>query len=61
MLTVDRSALGTSSRDPRDDMFLQLAASANAMLVSGDDDLLTLRTALPIISVQQLKSMIDAA
>lgn len=43
-----RRPLRTRSRDPGDDYLLALAAAADALLVSGDGDLLELGEELPI-------------
>jgi putative PIN family toxin of toxin-antitoxin system len=50
-------------RDPRDDKFLELAAGSNAqVIVSGDEDLLTLSPfeRIPIVSPARFLAMLDA-
>jgi len=42
-----------SSRDPGDDYLIALASSAKAVLVSGDEDLLTLADRAPVESPRQ--------
>lgn len=42
-----------SSRDPGDDYLIALASSAKALLVSGDEDLLTLADRAPVESPRQ--------
>ena len=49
-------------RDPRDDKFLELAVSSNAqVIVSGDEDLLTLSPfeRIPIVSPARFLAMLD--
>lgn len=53
----------TACRDPRDDKFLELALSGRAqVIVSGDEDLLTMSPfeGIPIVSPAKFLSMLDA-
>jgi putative PIN family toxin of toxin-antitoxin system len=51
-------------RDPRDDKFLEVAVATKAdVIVSGDDDLLTLNpyASIPIVSAGRFLAMLDHA
>lgn len=50
--------LRARSRDPGDDYLLALAAAADALLVSGDADLLELGSALPIHSPRSFVALL---
>lgn len=47
------------SADPGDDYLLELAATENALLVSGDDHLLALRGKLPIYSPASFLALLE--
>jgi len=51
--------LGIRSRDPDDDYLLALAAQAEAILVSGDRDLLELSESLPIHTPRSFVALLD--
>lgn len=51
----------TRSVDPGDDYLLVLAAAENALLVSGDDHLLSLREGSPIYSPASFLAVLEAA
>jgi putative PIN family toxin of toxin-antitoxin system len=59
-VAVDPQVPHRRSRDPGDDYLVALAESEAAMVVSGDDDLLVLREALPVLApadfLKQLRS-----
>lgn len=52
-LSDDTRDAPVSSRDPGDDYLLALASSCDAILVSGDDDLLVLKDLAPIESPRE--------
>ena len=60
-LTVLRSDVPVSCRDRDDYVFLQLALSADVVLVSGDKDLTMVAGVMPVLSARALRAMIDAA
>jgi len=47
------------SSDPGDDYLIALAASAHAMLVSGDNDLLELAAAIPVVSPARFRELLS--
>jgi uncharacterized protein len=47
------------SSDPGDDYLIALAASAHAILVSGDSDLLDLAAAIPVVSPARFRERIS--
>ncbi len=49
------------SRDPGDDYLLTLAAAESAMLVSGDEHLLTLRDEAPVYAPAAFLAMFDGS
>ncbi len=48
----------TRSADPGDDYLIALAASQNAILVSGDKDLLSLAPEIPVLSPAQFRDQL---
>ena len=49
------------SADPGDDYLIALAASQRAILVSGDNDLLDLADAIPVLSPAQFRARVSEA
>jgi len=64
VLPATLPALPVACRDPKDEKFLHLALAAKAdLLVTGDDDLLALRGAVPvrIVPLSELRALAEAS